>query len=96
MLEMKLREQVLDIARRRINPQFAEKVNFPQVVTALTEIAFRERWDEQAVEVRARQLSGRFVLDSAMQVILDANVLHRAVELMHLLGGISNEEPGVC
>lgn len=41
-----LRDQIKDIASRRVNPTYAEQVDFPATVDHLAAAAFVEQWEE--------------------------------------------------
>lgn len=43
---MKLREKVIEIAARRVNTAFAQRVAFAQIVAALASEAFAQQWPE--------------------------------------------------
>lgn len=53
---MGLRNQIKDIAARRINPVYAENVDFPAMVDALAATAFAQRWEE-SVDTRALRVA---------------------------------------
>jgi hypothetical protein len=91
-----LREQILDIARRRVNEEYARAASFPRLVDSLAAKAFGERWDVSVQAIYNKVQNGRFITDEDAQFMLDVKALHRAWDLLNgSKSAVSDNEPAV-